>query len=327
MESIPVTLLTGFLGAGKTTFLRHILSGSPDLSDTLVIVNEFGKIGIDGEVLRHQNLRVVELVNGCICCTLTPDLTAALDEVFRRFSPRRILIEASGVGDPAGIISVVRDARYRGRLTLSHTLTVLSTDDWDAREVFGRLFFHQLEAAQVILLNKIDLFPPDDISRMFQEIQAAFPNAIVIPARHCRIDPGIFGSAATISAPGPQPERRFTESGVVVTSGGHPIGGHLSILTEPAPAMGFTAFDFQTPERMDAACFYDFLRRLPGSVLRIKGPMQLDEATVLFNYAGGRTEWQQWRGENYTRLVFVGLNVDADEILLSLQACVCGSDS
>lgn len=308
MAPVPVILLAGFLGAGKTTLLQHILSGISDLSDTIVIVNEFGKIGIDGELLRRQNLEVVELANGCICCTLNMDLTVVLDRILDRFSPNRILIEASGVGDPTGIISAVSHARYHGRLIMANTITVLNADDWDAREVFGRLFYHQLETAQVILLNKIDLFPSEDISRMLCEIRSAIPNAVLIPTQHCRIDPGALWSSS------------------VMTPDEIPLQ-HFSRLQPQATALGFVSFLFETDDIMDADRFDRFVRQLPREVFRIKGPVKFSNQTLLLNVVGGRTDWSEWTGAPKTRLAFIGINANEADTLPQLHACLKRRDT
>jgi len=95
-----VILLSGFLGAGKTTLLKHILSWRSDMSGTVVIVNEFGEVGIDGSLLRNAGTDVVELTSGCICCTLSTDLKQSLERIWAQYRPQRILIESSGVAAP-----------------------------------------------------------------------------------------------------------------------------------------------------------------------------------------------------------------------------------
>ena len=99
-------LLTGFLGSGKTTLLKKILSWEADLSGTVVLVNEFGKVGIDGAILKRAGSDVIELTSGCVCCTLKTELAQTLRDVIDRFNPKRILLEATGRAAPVGFLSV-----------------------------------------------------------------------------------------------------------------------------------------------------------------------------------------------------------------------------
>jgi G3E family GTPase len=308
MEPIPVILLSGFLGAGKTTLLRHILAWESDLSDTVVIVNEFGKVGIDGHLVKNQGASVVELANGCICCTLSIDLRTVLDRILTQLTPRRIIIEASGVADPTTIISAVQDLQYRDQLTMAHIITVLNADDWDVREVFGHLFYHQLQAAQVILLNKIDLIGADSVSEMLHEIHEAIPGATVIPTLRCHVDPETLWSSSADAPKKPHLSHYFQQQ-------------------TNATALGFVAFDFETEELIDEDCFNRFIRQLPREVFRIKGPVRFRNDTKLLNFVGGRSEWSEWSGDKQTRLAFIGINVNAEDVLHSLKSCISGRRS
>ena len=115
-EKSRIILLAGFLGAGKTTLLKRILSWETDLSDTVVLVNEFGDVGIDGALLKDSGSDVVELTSGCICCTLSNDLRRSLLNIWERFRPRKIFIESSGVADPTAIESVLREPKMSPKM-------------------------------------------------------------------------------------------------------------------------------------------------------------------------------------------------------------------
>src|SRR5210317_824998 len=135
-----VIIISGFLGAGKTTLLKKILTWESDLSDTVVIVNEFGDVGIDGSLLKNVGSDVVELTGGCICCTLKVDLNQTLKKVWREFKPRRIFMETTGVADPFMVTDVFNDTELRDQMKVFKIITVLDAELWEARECFGTVF-------------------------------------------------------------------------------------------------------------------------------------------------------------------------------------------
>src|SRR5210317_1714691 len=139
-----VIIISGFLGAGKTTLLKKILTWESDLSDTVVIVNEFGDVGIDGSLLKNAGSDVVELTGGCICCTMKADLNQTLKKIWREFNPRQIFIESTGVADPSMMTGAFDDAELRDQMRVSKIVTVLDIELWEAREYFGPIFFNQL---------------------------------------------------------------------------------------------------------------------------------------------------------------------------------------
>ena len=153
-EKAKVTLLAGFLGAGKTTLLKRILAWETDLSGTAVIVNEFGSVGIDGSMLEDSAANMVEFKSGCVCCVLKAEFNIGLKKIWNELKPKRILIEASGVADPDSIKKVFAEVGIREHMEVTKVVTVLDADFWEARDHLGPLFFHQLEDADLILLNR-----------------------------------------------------------------------------------------------------------------------------------------------------------------------------
>ena len=225
---IPATIITGFLGAGKTTLVRHVLenAGGRRLA---IIVNEFGALGIDGDTLRSCGIAgcedddIVELANGCLCCTVADDFLPAMEKLLDRPNPpEHILIETSGLALPKPLIKAFNWPGIRARVTVDGVIAVVDgpavaagrfADDLEAiarqREAdpsldhdnpLAEVYEDQLQAADLILLNKTDLLGDAETIRVQAEITRAIPRAVkVIATREGRIDPAILlglGAAA-----------------------------------------------------------------------------------------------------------------------------------
>jgi G3E family GTPase len=318
-----ILLLAGFLGAGKTTLLKRILSWQSDLSDTVVMVNEFGDIGIDGDLLKDSGSDVIELTSGCICCTLSADLHQSLTRIWNRFKPRRILIEASGVADPKSIITVLQDPQIGQHMELKKIITVLEADIWGAREVFGQLFYNQLEMAHLILLNKIDLTPAEKIPQFLDEIHDVIHDCQVVPTIHCEIDPETLWNPVQPKMNGLKPIEFFQPvslNGKPDSGGSHPDGHEHD--SHPAKSVNFVTFSFRDSGILEEASFKNFIRNLPWELFRVKGTVRFADRLEMLNFVGGKSEWSPWEGEAETRLAFIGWKINKEEILKDLKGCV-----
>jgi G3E family GTPase len=318
-----VLLLSGFLGAGKTTLLKHILSWETDLAETVVLVNEFGDIGIDGSLLKNSGSDVIELTSGCICCTLSADLRKSLKSIWQRFSPRRIFIESSGVADPKSIESVIVESDLSQFMALSKIITVLEADLWEAREVFGPLFYNQLEMAHLILLNKIDLMDKEKIPQFLKEIHDVIPDCQVIPTIHCRVDPQTLWTESKSKTFGLKPIRFYRP--VSLTEDDHRHGSHNGY--ETTEAANYVTFSFHGSQIVDETCFKQFINTLPWEMFRIKGSVRFKDRLIMLNFVGGKAEWSSWEGEPETRLAFIGWGVSQEDILGKLKDCLIDSGS
>jgi G3E family GTPase len=327
-----MVLLSGFLGSGKTTLLKRILSWETDLSETVVIVNEFGKVGIDGALLKETGSDVIELASGCICCTLQVDLKQTLIQVRERFNPRQILIEASGIADPKTIAAVLHDPDLHVHLDLKKIITVLDSECWKAREAFGAVFYNQLNLADLILLNKIDLLNKDEIGRFLKEIHASVSHCRVVPTQHCRVD------SATIWADANRRVSRlkladFTDIGLSdlrpQEEGHYPIANKAKKsyphAEQIADAHSYTAFSFQDSRAINENCFKRFIQDLPWELFRLKGPVRFQDRTELINFVGGRCDWKKWNGNPETRLTFIGWSVNREDTVKRLKNCIIGT--
>ena len=160
---IKVNLITGFLGVGKTTAVRHLLAGHPDNQRWAVIVNEFGEIGVDGALLADEDVTVQEVAGGCLCCVSAPAFTTGLNRVIRRQRPDRILIEPSGLGHPAQVLSTLNGPLYRDVLDVHATVCLLDARHLSSpRHLEHPNFQDQIHLADLLIANKNDLYTDAD---------------------------------------------------------------------------------------------------------------------------------------------------------------------
>ncbi|HVY21360.1 MAG TPA: GTP-binding protein, partial [Bauldia sp.] len=187
-NQIPVTVLTGYLGAGKTTLLNRILTENHG-KKYAVIVNEFGEIGIDNDLIVESDEEVFEMNNGCICCTVRGDLIRVVEGLMKRPGGfDGILVETTGLADPAPVAQTFfMDDDVKAKAKLDAVVTVA-----DAKHLLGSLkdspeAQEQIGFADVILLNKTDLVSPDELAKVERHIRAINPHATVHKTERCSI--------------------------------------------------------------------------------------------------------------------------------------------
>lgn len=188
MKPIPTTVLTGFLGAGKTTLLNHLLSNTTG-EKIVVVVNEYGEVGIDGLLVVDTKDEVIELNNGCICCTVRSDLITALRNLLEGgYEIDRIVIETSGLADPAPVVQTfVLDEVLSKRMVLDAIVTVV-----DARHIAMQLeqevAQEQICFADLLILNKTDLVTEEALRALETKVRSLNPLAKTVRAQNCDVD-------------------------------------------------------------------------------------------------------------------------------------------
>ena len=198
IKPFEVEVVAGFLGAGKTTFLRNVLANAkPDLK-TVVLVNDFASVGVDGSLLRERGADVVELPNGCICCSLKKDLAAQLTETVKKWSPGRVLIEPSGVADVAALMGVLSQPTLKPMIKKLQVSAVIDAGAF-LRD-FGRMkayFEAQARVADVLVINKVDLVSRTERGMVETTLRALNPAARMVPAQYGIVMPGsVLGPVA-----------------------------------------------------------------------------------------------------------------------------------
>ena len=198
-QPFEAEVVVGFLGAGKTTTLRRMLAEADPNVKTVVLVNDFGELGIDGSLLDGQGADVVELSNGCICCSLRKDLSAQLREVVARMKPQRVLIEPSGVADVASLLGVLNEPEIKSLVKALRLYTVIDAGAF--LKDFARMpqyFRMQARLAPVFILNKTDLVTEGSLEMIRETLVGLNPQATIVTARYGIVD-GKLDPAVAVS--------------------------------------------------------------------------------------------------------------------------------
>lgn len=175
---IPTNIITGFLGSGKTTLIQHLLSQKPEDERWAILVNEFGEIGIDGQLLEkapenNQEIYIREVPGGCMCCTSGLPMQIALNQLITKANPHRLIIEPTGLGHPKEVLAELKAEHNSPYIDLKTVVTLI-----DARKLVQpkyhshKIYSEQMEVADLIVANKSDLYEENDIALMGQQLQS-----------------------------------------------------------------------------------------------------------------------------------------------------------
>jgi G3E family GTPase len=176
-----IDIISGFLGAGKTTFIKKMLEESFKDEQIVLIENEFGEVGIDGGFLKDAGIEITEMNSGCICCSLVGDFATNLHEVIHKFHPDRILIEPSGVGKLSDVMKSVIDIEAQEDVKLNALVTVVNALKASKQmKAFGEFFNNQIEYATTVILSRSQNATPEQLEFCVKQIQSLNPKAAII---------------------------------------------------------------------------------------------------------------------------------------------------
>jgi len=181
LKKIPVTVISGFLGAGKTTLVNHVLTHNTG-ANIGVIVNEFGEVGIDGKLIVADEEALIEIRNGCICCTVRTDLVAGVKVLLERSDSKldRLIIETSGLADPAPVLQTfLADTDLLDRVELESVVTLVDAANFQ-RQIDDNIAREQIAYADLVVLNKVDLLETGEIALLERDLRVINPIATII---------------------------------------------------------------------------------------------------------------------------------------------------
>ncbi|MCG8708939.1 GTP-binding protein [Brenneria sp. 4F2] len=281
-----VNLITGFLGSGKTTTIRHLLSQKPEDEVWAVLVNEFGEIGIDGALLADSGAVLKEIPGGCMCCVNGLPMQVGLNMLLQQKKPHRLLIEPTGLGHPKQILSLLTGASYQPWLTLQATLCLLDARQLsDARYTGNENFRDQLAAADIIIANKQDAYLDADRYALRQWRQDNNDTRQVVMVTQGQVDWQRLDEDRHNMRElpdGARHHRHKTEQGLAALR----LPGNESWRRSLNQGQGYYAcgWIFAAETIFDTAALLDWVRLAPVS--RVKGVMRIKEGTLIVNRQG-----------------------------------------
>ncbi len=321
---IPVTLLTGFLGSGKTTLLNRILRAEHGLR-IAVLVNDFGAINIDTQLVVGVEGETISLANGCICCTIRDDLLKAVLQIIERpEAPEYIVIETSGVSDPESVALTFMLPELRQRLFVDSILTVVDAEQAPGYEGPNALLAQdQVAVADIVVLNKLDLCTQEAQAAAERWVREISPRARILPAVQAEV-PLALVLGVGLFAPEHLDARAARDVHVheALSDDGHTHTDH---------ALVFDTWSYVDDRPLDFKSLRDAIKALPTDIFRAKGVLYFKDAPQrrgLLHVVGKRvrlTVGEAWGdGVPRSQLVVIGTagSIDAADLQRRLDACL-----
>ncbi|EAZ90677.1 CobW family GTP-binding protein [Crocosphaera chwakensis] len=317
-SGMPVTIITGFLGSGKTTLLNQILQNKDNLK-IAVLVNEFGDINIDEQLLISVDSDMIELDNGCICCTINDGLVNAVYRVLEREEKvDYLVIETTGLADPLPIILTFLGTELKFLTRLDAIITVVDAAAFDANHFDSDAALSQIRYGDMGILNKIDLATEDKLNELKAFIEDIKPGFRILPSQYGRVPlPLILDIGLT------QTDTYKTEISE--------FRRNKSAFNNHLETDGFNFISFQSDRPFEIEKFEHFLsEQLPNNIFRAKGILWFLESPArhIFQLSGPRYDLQadDWTTHPKNELVFIGRNLDKSLIEQQLNECLVKVD-
>jgi G3E family GTPase len=349
---LPVTIITGFLGSGKTTLLNHILTNQQGIK-TAVLVNEFGEIGIDNDLIiaTSDDTNMVELSNGCVCCTINEDLVKEVYKILQRPEIDYLVVETTGLADPVPLALTFMGTELRDMTRLDSIITLVDSANFSIDLFNSEAALNQITYGDILLLNKTDLVDEADVDLLEVRLRDMKIDARILRTKNSEVSlpmilsVGLFESDKFLEDDGHDDHgHSHNDHSHSHDAHGHDHDDHSACDHDHGQCThedhdhhdhkhsdhlaqdGFVSVSFQSDRPLSLRKFQHFLDGLDERVFRAKGLLWFDESPNchIFHLCGKRfsIDDKEWQKSPSNKLVLIGQNLDQDRLRQQLKDCL-----